>query len=295
MGTSPEEWRTRGSELVLPEGRIFVVDHNPEGALGTPLLILHGFPSSSWDFAEVIGKLKRRAVLFDFLGFGLSDKPEDAGYSLFEQAEVAIAVARKAKLTKAHVWAHDMGTSVATELLARRERDLLPFEMVSLTLMNGSVHVEMASLTAGQQVLRRPIVGDVLARLAGERVFMAQMKRIFGKPVTDDAILGMWSFIARANGNLLLPRTIRYVEERMRFRRRWIGALERLSDLPVLIAWGTKDPVAIVAIADKLAKETPGAETIRWEDLGHYPQVEDPDRVASDIEQFIRRIDGTRS
>src|SRR6185369_5619776 len=107
--------------------------------------------------------------------------PEDAGYSLFEQAEVAIAVARKAKLSKAHIWAHDMGTSVATELLARRERGLLPFDVASITLMNGSVHVEMASLTIGQRILRSP-AGNVFARAAGRPVFAAQMRRIFARP-----------------------------------------------------------------------------------------------------------------
>ena len=44
----------------------------------------------------------------------------------------------------------DMGTSVATELCARRERSTLSFGMESLTLMNGSVHIELAHLTPEQ-------------------------------------------------------------------------------------------------------------------------------------------------
>lgn len=289
MNITPEKWRALGSEIVLPDGsRIFMVDFaaRDEGAKATPLLILHGFPSSSWDFAEAAERIaaRRRVVLFDFLGFGLSDKPADAGYSLFEQAEIAIAVAKKAGLTSVHLWAHDMGTSVATELLARRERGLLPFEVKSLTLMNGSVHVEMASLTVGQRVLRSP-AGNVFARFAGKAVFAKQMKRIFARPVSSEAIDGMWAFLDRADGTLRLPKTIRYVEERTRFKRRWIGALERI-DLPVLVAWGAKDPVAILPIAEKLAKDTPGAQMVRWDDLGHYPQLEDPIRVAGEIERF---------
>jgi pimeloyl-ACP methyl ester carboxylesterase len=287
----PEEWRHRGAELVVPDGRIFAVELGDKASQPTPVLVLHGFPSSSWDFAEAasIVARRRRVVLFDFLGFGLSDKPEDAGYSLFEQAEVAIAVAKKAGLRRVHLWAHDMGTSVATELLARRERGGLPFDVASVTLMNGSVHVEMASLTAGQQLLRSP-AGDAFARVAGRRIFVAQMKRILGRPVPDEAIEGMWAFLSRADGRLRLPKTIRYIEERSRFRRRWIGALERV-DIPVLVAWGEKDPVARLAIGERLAQQTPGAEMIRWPDLGHYPQVEDAPRVASDVEGFLARID----
>lgn len=294
MGDSPSAWRARGAELVVPEGRIFTVDLAPPVTNvpdPTPVLVLHGFPSSSWDFADAaqVVAAKRRVVLFDFLGFGLSDKPEDAGYSLFEQAEIAIAVAKKAKLSKVHLWAHDMGTSVATELLARRERGLLPFEVQSVTLMNGSVHVEMASLTAGQRALRSP-AGDVFARLAGKRIFSAQMKRIFARPVDEATIDGMWSLLSRADGRLRLPKIIRYLEERVRFRRRWVGALERI-DIPVLVAWGTKDPVALLAIGERLATETPGAEMVRWEALGHYPQMEDPTGVAKSVESFMDRCE----
>jgi pimeloyl-ACP methyl ester carboxylesterase len=284
---TPEQWRSAGTELSLPDGRVFMIELGLDQPPRLPVLVLHGFPSSSWDFADIARRMAetRKVVLFDFLGFGLSDKPADAGYSLFEQAEIAIAAAAKAKLVRAHVVAHDMGTSVATELLARRERGLLPFEVASVTIMNGSVHIDLASLTAGQRLLKGPF-GGAFARVAGKRVFATQMSRIFAKPAPPEVIDGMWAFITRADGNLRLPRTIRYIEERTRFRRRWIGALERI-DVPVLVAWAVRDPVAVIAIGERLARETPGAKMVRWEDLGHYPQVEDPDRVARDVGQFI--------
>ncbi len=292
-GSSPEAWRTKGREIeVVPDGRIFAVDLGPRGHAKIPVLVLHGFPTSSWDFdaaANIVAK-DRRVVLFDFLGFGFSDKPHDAGYSLFEQAEIAIAIARQHGLSRVHVWAHDMGTSVTTELLARRERKLLPFDIASVVLMNGSVHIDMASLTIGQRLLKSP-VGDLFARAATKRVFVAQMKRIFAKPPKDEELDGMWSLMTRADGQLRMPQVIRYIEERSRFRRRWIGALERL-DLPLLVAWGAKDPVARLAIGEKLARDTAGAEMITWDDLGHYPQVEDPARVASTIDRFFARVEG---
>ena len=91
----------------------------------TPVLVLHGFPVERLRLRRRRSRRVRRAAAssrFDFPGFGLSDKPADHGYSLFEQADVALAVAREMGVERAHLWAHDMGTSVATELLARRER-----------------------------------------------------------------------------------------------------------------------------------------------------------------------------
>ncbi len=280
-----DDWQERGRFIEVPEGRVFVVEDGPTHD-ACPVLLLHGFPTSSWDFGSIIERLadRRRLVAFDLLGFGLSDKPVDHGYSIFEHADVALAVARAAGLERAHVLAHDLGTSVATELCARRERGLLPFELASLVLMNGSVHIELSQLTIGQRILRSPL-GPAFARLSSQRVFTAQMRRIFAKAPSDEELTAMWTLLERAEGVLRLPLTIRYIEDRWRFHRRWIGALERL-DVPTLVAWGARDPVAVLAIADALAGEIPNARRVTWEALGHYPQVEDPARVAADIDAF---------
>lgn len=286
---TPEEWHARGRAIDLVDGRVFLADIGPKGDPRTPILVLHGFPTSSWDFADAAVATGRRVVLFDFLGFGYSDKPHDAGYSLFEQAEVAIAVARAAGLRRVHLWSHDMGTSVATELLARRERRLLPVEIASVVLMNGSVHIEMAEPTIGQRILMSP-AGPAFARVARRPVFVAQIRRVFGKAPPHGTPEHMWDLLEREDGALRLPSIIRYMEERVRFRRRWIGALERI-DLPVLVAWGAKDPVAKLAIGERLARETPGADMVSWDDLGHYPQVEDPARVAEAVCAFFARVE----
>jgi pimeloyl-ACP methyl ester carboxylesterase len=286
---TPEAWHARGRTLATRDGRIFLVESGKGG--GVPILVLHGFPTSSFDFADVIDPLasERRVIAFDFLGYGYSEKPPDHAYSLMEQADVAIAVARDAGLKRAHVWAHDMGTSVATELLARRERDLLPFEIESLVLMNGSVHIEMASLTVGQKLLKSPL-GSAFARLNNRTTFKAQMRRVFAKPPRDEELEAMWALLARENGARLLHKLIGYTAERSRFALRWVGALERLN-IPTLVAWGARDPVAVLAIADKLASEIPGAEYEKWPDLGHYPQVEDPPRVARTVAAFFAKAD----
>jgi pimeloyl-ACP methyl ester carboxylesterase len=294
---TPEDWRARGREIDTPDGKIFTVTVGPDGkATKPPVLVLHGFPTSSWDFAEcatlLAERAERKVVLFDFLGFGLSDKPHDAGYSLFEQADVATLVARAAGLDRVHLWAHDMGTSVATELLARRERGLVPFRVDGLVLMNGSVHIEMSHPTIGQRILASP-AGPAFARVSRRAVFVAQIRRVFAKPPPREVLDRMWDLLARCDGARRLPQVIGYMEERARFRRRWIGALERL-DVPALVAWGTRDPVARLAIGERLARETPGADMVSWEDLGHYPQVEDPPRVAEAIASFLARVEEKR-
>src|SRR4051794_7200075 len=87
-----------------------------EGA-GTPWLLLHGFPSSSYDWRQLLELRPEPPVIaFDCLGFGLSEKPRDFEYTLGWQADAAEELVGDREV---FVIAHDMGTSVATELMAR--------------------------------------------------------------------------------------------------------------------------------------------------------------------------------
>jgi pimeloyl-ACP methyl ester carboxylesterase len=281
-----EAWRARGKMTQARNLSVFVVD---EGQGGTPLLLLHGFPTSSYDWRQVWPALtkNRRVVTLDFPGYGFSDKPADYSYSLLEQADIVEMVARELGLQRVHVWAHDMGTSVATELLARRAAKLLHFEIDRLVLMNGSVHAEMAHLTPGQKLLRRPILGPLFARVVNLATYRLQLKRILTRPVDVAELDDQFALIRHHQGQLRLPTLIKYYDERIRFRRRWIGALEAF-DGKALILWGADDPVAVIGIAEQLARETPHARLQRLEGVGHYPQLEAPSEVAAHVEEFLQ-------
>ncbi len=283
-----EGWRRRGRELEIGGRRIFAVE---AGAPGAPCIaLLHGFPSSSLDFHRVVDALaaRHRVVLHDHLGFGFSDKPRDEAYSLFEQAELAVAVWRRLGAEPTHLVAHDYGTSVATELLARRERGLLQLEPASVTLSNGSVLLELARLRLSQRIARSAILGPLFGRLVTWRYFRRVMRRLWADPArAEDADLeAIWQALRFRGGHLVMHRVSGYLAERVRFRRRWAEALQRL-DLPAHILWGRQDPVARPAIAERLVEIVPGA-TLTWlEDCGHYPMLERPQAWAAEALGFL--------
>lgn len=272
-------WRARGRMMEVAGLRVFALS---EGS-GETLVVLHGFPTSSHDFDQALPVLceRFRVVLHDHPGFGLSEKPERYSYSFFEQTDVALGVWKELGVERAHVLAHDYGTSIATELVARRERGLLPIELESLTLCNGSVHVELSQLTIIQKLLVNPLTGPAMQRLGNRRVFARQMRAIVGdaRNLSDDRIDHMWEALAHDDGRLRTHAISQYQRERRRFWDRWIGALTRL-DLPVHVLWGRRDPVAVPAIAETLAGEIPHARLTWLDDLGHYPMVEAPERWA---------------
>jgi pimeloyl-ACP methyl ester carboxylesterase len=259
--------------------RIFVREQPGDG---TPLLLLHGYPSSSYDWRAVLELLPgRRVVMFDFLGYGLSDKPRDHVYSLIGQADLVerIADGRRVALV-----AHDMGTSVATELLARDIEGKLPFEPASVLLFNGSLVLEAASLTVSQKVLRSRL-GPIAARLSNERSFGLQFKRIFSRthPLTPQEAADQWSLLAHNDGHRILDKLIYYLHERIVFAPRWHGALRDWAGA-LSLGWAGRDPICTEAVLQAVLKLRPEAPLTRWPQLGHYPQIEDPSSVAAVIE-----------
>lgn len=291
---SVRTWLERGRFLRLAGLEVFVVDTGATSDT-VPLVVLHGFPTSSHDFHRVLPQLadNRRVVLLDFPGFGLSEKPPEYSYSLHEQADLVQLLVRKLGLRRAHLLAHDMGTSIACELLARRERGLLDLELRSVVLMNGSVHIELAQLTPSQRILRTPL-GKLFVRLSSKRVFRAQMQRIVTVPLSDEDIDAMWAQLDYRDGVSRLPSSISYVQERHRFWHRWIPPLTRL-DLPAMVLWGIDDPVAVIAIAHKLASEIPGSRLVRLDGVGHYPTLEAPERVATLVNEFVSEAEAGRA
>jgi pimeloyl-ACP methyl ester carboxylesterase len=275
-------WRESGELVEFDGRRIFV--HRRDGE-GPPLLLLHGYPSSCYDWREVLDLLPgRRAVCFDFLGFGLSDKPRDHVYSLHGQADLAEAVARRFAPDGGIVLvAHDMGTSVASELLAREVDGRPGLELAAVLLFNGSMVLERASLTISQKLLRSRL-GPLAARLSNERAFRAQFARIFSPshPLSAEEAADQWALLAHAGGHRIVDRLTFYLHERVRYAERWHGALR---DWPgrLELMWAMRDPVATGAVLDAVTELRPHARVTRLPDLGHYPQLEEPATVAEVI------------
>src|SRR2546430_6388667 len=100
-----QAWHDSGRYLEAMGHRIFVRERDGDGV---PLLLLHGFPSSSYDWSRLLQLLPgRRCVCFDFLGFGLSDKPRDHVYSLHGQADLAVEIAKRTMGERIALVAHD--------------------------------------------------------------------------------------------------------------------------------------------------------------------------------------------
>ena len=282
-----QSWRDEGAIEAVLGRRLFV--RRRGGGEDTLLLHLHGFPSSSYDWRPLLALRPpgEASVAFDFLGFGLSEKPRDHTYTLAWQADAAEEIVRRAAAERVFVVGHDMGTSVATELMARDLRGELGFAMSGALLFNGSMLLHLARPTVGQRLLRSPL-GPLFARLSGRRSFRLQFGQLFSEahPLSPHEAEDQWALLTHEGGQRIAPRTIAYMDERERFTERWHGAVR---DWPgaLSFAWGLRDPVAIAAVLEGLRELRPGAPTTELPELGHYPQIEQPEAISAALDTAL--------
>jgi pimeloyl-ACP methyl ester carboxylesterase len=273
------EWKARGESDQFRGYEIHTFRQQGPGPL---LLLLHGFPSSSYDWRLLLREEAERSVLaFDFLGFGLSDKPPHHDYSLFWQADLTEELVRRHGGGRpVFVLAHDMGTSVANELMARDLEGKLEMELAGILLFNGSMVLERASPTPAQRALRSR-VGPLVARLSSERVFRHQLGSVFSDahPLTDREGIDQWSLVRYKGGRVLGHRLVSYMDQREEHAGRWHGAIR---DWPgeLSLAWGLQDPVATTDVLAALRELRPWVPVTELPELAHYPQLEDPRQMA---------------
>ncbi|HEY1077298.1 MAG TPA: alpha/beta hydrolase [Fontimonas sp.] len=283
-------WRDTGQHFEFRSHRVFYQRH---GQGSVALLLIHGFPTASWDWEAIWPTLCERfehVLAPDLLGFGHSAKPLRHRYSLLEQADLCEALLDLQGVSEVHILAHDYGVSVAQELLARHnERAGQGLQLRSVVLLNGGLFPETHRATRGQRWLRSPL-GPLIARFIRERSFGRALAAVFG-PNTQPSPIELhdfWQLASSQHGIRLMPRLLRYITERRKHRERWVGALVQ-SQIPIRLINGPVDPVSGEHMAKRYAELVPQPDIVSLPGIGHYPQVEAPDRVLRAFLEFHKR------
>lgn len=273
-----ENWKEKGTFYTISDKKIFVID---EGNSLETVVILHGYPTSSYDYNKVLPELSKyfRVVIHDHLGFGFSDKPKSYSYSLIDQADVALTLWHKMGLKEVTILAHDYGTAVAKEILARKNHNLIPIKIRKVLLCNSSMRIERLHLRNMGQMLKDKKIGTFIHRLTsnGYRKMKKKLKIENLNPQSDNNydIKKVWNQFSTSEGQKEIHMLSNFINERYTFWHRWTEALKD-STTPVKIVWEKNDPVAIKEIAIVLAAEEVNPN-LQWiENERHSSILENP-------------------
>ncbi|GAB7069534.1 alpha/beta hydrolase [Mycobacterium hodleri] len=251
---------------------------------GPTVLMLHGFPTWSYDYAVVAEDLvaDHEVVTVDFLGYGASDKPNPYDYSVAESADIVEELAEHLGLQSVHLVVHDYGGIVGQELIHRAVAGRLAFTIERLIAANFGLVFSAYKPTRLQRLLIRPVIGRWIAsRITGARL-RTGLDALRGRDLTDDEFDQLWLGVSRLDGHRLAHRHIRYNAERKIHHRRWEHALSAWGG-PVHLVWGMDDPVSGRHVLAEATRLLPHATVTALDGVGHYPQSEAPHAFAAAV------------
>eukprot|EP00105_Crassostrea_gigas_P000755 XP_011412681.1 PREDICTED: mesoderm-specific transcript homolog protein isoform X1 [Crassostrea gigas] len=288
-------WKNGGGYFKFKTHDIFYRVEKGSNPAGGPVLTIHGFPSSSHDWSKVLGGLEKQhseVVLFDMIGFGLSDKPVDHEYSIMEQADIAEELLKKLKITQVHLLSHDYGDTVALELLARFNQKTTNLKILSLCLSNGGIFPETNFPRPSQKLLTIPYLGAVLCRLSFYGAFKRGLGEVFGVNTqpTESEFRDFYSAILHNSGYIINYKLLGYIAERSQHKERWVGSLQQ-TDIPVHMIYGPSDPVNPSVFIGHYKKTVPKhGITVLPAEISHYPQWEAPMEFLKAYTSFQKQL-----
>lgn len=257
---------------------------------GIPLLLIHGFPTSSWDWHKTWETLCSRFQVFalDMIGFGYSDKPKDYTYSLTDQARLHETFLLDQHIGAAHLLVHDYGVSVAQEMLASFvERGDDGFQIMSCCFLNGGLFPELHHARPVQKLLNSP-VGFFFNRFVNKNTLIKSFTKIYGdKKATEKELDQFYELMLYKDGKGITYKLMRYITDRRNNAARWKSALTEAT-VPLHFINGPLDPVSGRHLAEYCKQLLPQWEVDIIEGVGHYPHDEAPEQV---MDSYLRFYD----
>jgi pimeloyl-ACP methyl ester carboxylesterase len=275
----------RGEFVDLGTARVYYYAAGTRGA-GEPVLLLHGFPTSSYLWSGVVPLVPtgHRVIVPDLLGFGRSDLPHpgriDSDLTVSGHADRIVQLLDALKVDRACIAGQGIGAAVALAVALRH-----PDRVTGLCLVSPVTAVTWPSREA---MLARAIT--ILAPGLPSSWLLGFVRRALRRGSADPARLDrsadhyLHPFRA-ANGRSVLLAHLRALAARAT-----TPPIRSTPAIPTAIVWGDRDPVLSIAAAHELRALIPHA-TLDVVTGGHYAPEESPEQVAAALTRLLVATD----
>ncbi|MDH6246781.1 alpha/beta hydrolase [Mycobacterium sp. OTB74] len=298
MHAELEAWKSAGQYFDYLGFQIFYRQDGPPLGTAPVLLLIHGYPFNSWDWALIWQTITQRFTVIapDMIGMGFSDKPVVYQYSVPDHADMHEALVAHLGVEKTHILAHDLGDSVGQELLARNQfgdPSYGKLQIESITWLNGGMFNEAYTPRLLQKVMSRTPLGTIMSPLQGgtlaRRLADPTINELFGvntKP--SQAMMDKFHQILDYNdGKRIMHKVGEFINDRYIFRNRWVRAM-RETTIPMRLIDGPSDPNSGAHMAARYREVIPNPDVVMLaDDIAHWPQIEVPEAVLAAFEEFV--------
>lgn len=290
MNHELETWKSNGKYFSFNGRNIF---YYQEG-LGEDVLIIHGYPYNSFEWKDTITKLSKtfKITIFDLLGMGFSDKPIGHRYSFEEYCEIVNALLKQLNITKTHIFSHDLGVSIAQELIAREMEGKNNFKINSSAFMNGSLFIDVYKPRLIQILLSKSpaFIGKAVSNLMTKNSVNKSVKSVFGpftKP-SNEFLEKQWEILNYNQGKKITYLIGRLVFEKYNYLNRWVNAMQT-TNIQMCYICGPFDPNSGKHMASRYEELIPNPKIYFLDKyIGHWPQLEDTENVIKSYREFIK-------
>lgn len=257
--------------------------HYQEKGAGTPLILLHGFTSSTYSWKDVFQPLTKnfRVIAVDLKGFGFSGKP-DGDYSRRAQATLVSHLLDYLKIDKAWLCGNSMGGEIALNLAL-----VNPQRLAGLILIDSAGVEVSGGGSLAPSYLLIPVVGRVVTALAltSDKLVRQGLEKSFydRTKVTSERVANYYRPLQTRGGQLAAVRARTQANESP--IEHDLGKI----NLPTLIIWGAQDALIPVEAGRKMNQLIKDSKLVVFDSCGHLPQEEMPARVVEEITRFVAR------
>ncbi len=253
---------------------------------GSPVLLIHGFGSSTYTWKNILPSLARnhRVIAVDMKGFGQSDKPYDEHYSAFDQAELMAELIEAEDLRDLTIVGHSFGGGVALALALQAD-GRLKGRISKLVLIDTIAYPQKVPIFF--KLLAVPGLSHLSVRMvpASMQVSVALKLAYYDESkITDETLEAYTAPLKTAAGKHAVIHSARQIVP---------PDLEEISSrygtiqLPTLIMWCDHDKIVPMDIGLKLRRTIPNSDFQLVKSCGHIPQEEQPEQTLQILEPFL--------
>jgi len=247
-----------------------------------PMILVHGFISSNLVWSDVFLPLAGagfRVIAPDLPGYGYSEKPDDAEYTIKAQARAVLGLMNELGIQKAFVVGASYGGAIAATLALDYP------ERVERLVLVGPVINDQPKKKLLLRISCLPIVGDIVTPLfLGSRWVLRQrtrqVYRRIGSPLDEHKLEARHHLLTTANVHRAMIRTAR------RWRANRIQRDASLIKQPTMLVWGDVDTHIPLTEGLKLRDAIPGSRLIVFRNCGHLPPTEHPEKFVEVVTDF---------
>jgi pimeloyl-ACP methyl ester carboxylesterase len=269
------------SHLVIDGVRCLVRASGPQTE-HEAIVFLHGNPGSSEDWSDLMREAGDfgRAIAPDMPAYGKSERPRSFEYSVSGYARFLDGILSALGIDRVHLVLHDFGGPWGMQWAADH-----PSRIASLTLINVGV-VPGFRWHRLAKIWRTPVVGELFQAAATRGAFKALLNGENPKPFPDAFLNRMFD-----DADWGLKRAVlalyRATPDLSTLSQQQAAVLKPLG-LPALVLWGDSDPYVPVKFAE-VQQQYFKADTHILHGAGHWPMVDEPERVRDLMIPFLRK------